>query len=238
MKKFLIGGAVAAAVLFGGAGVAATTQAVQSAPTAARGHNARMAKPATRADMQSQVAAAFAKLDANHDGFVSKQELDARRDLREQRIEQRVQRFDPSKTFDRMDANHDGKITTAEAEAARAQRSQGKASKPATAKATAVSGLFARADTNKDGAITRDEFNVVGQQMKARFEHAGTRGAERGARMFDAEDANKDGKVSLAEMQQAALSRFDRVDLNHDGTITPQERQQLRQTLKAQRKPS
>lgn len=234
MKKFLIGGAVAAAVLFGGAGVAATTQAVQPAPATPRGDHARMAKPATRADMQSQVATAFAKLDANHDGFVSKQELDARLNLREQRVE----RFDPSKIFDRIDANHDGKITTAEAEAARAQRSQGKAGKPAKAKATAVSGLFARADTNKDGAITRAEFDVVGQQMKTRFEHAGTRGAERGARMFDAEDANKDGKVSLAEMQQAALSRFDRLDLNHDGTITPQERQQLRQTLKAQRKPS
>jgi Ca2+-binding EF-hand superfamily protein len=54
-------------------------------------------------------------------------------------------------------------------------------------------------------------------------------------RMFDREDTNKDGKVTLTEMQQAALAQFDRIDLNHDGTITPQERQQARAQFKAQR---
>jgi hypothetical protein len=53
--------------------------------------------------------------------------------------------------------------------------------------------------------------------------------------MFDRSDADKDGRVSLAEMQQAALARFDRADLNHDGTITPDERQQARQLFKAKR---
>ena len=57
-------------------------------------------------------------------------------------------------------------------------------------------------------------------------------------RMFDAADTNKDGKVSLAEEQQLALSHFDRMDLNHDGTITPAERQQARKQFRAQRKPS
>ena len=42
-------------------------------------------------------------------------------------------------------------------------------------------------------------------------------------------DANKDGRVSLAEAQTAALAHFDRADLNHDGKITPDERQQMRQ---------
>jgi Ca2+-binding EF-hand superfamily protein len=54
--------------------------------------------------------------------------------------------------------------------------------------------------------------------------------------MFDMADVNKDGKVSLAEMQQAALAHFDRADLNHDGTLTPDERKQARQQLKAQHK--
>ena len=56
--------------------------------------------------------------------------------------------------------------------------------------------------------------------------------------MFDMADSNKDGRVSLAEMQQQALAHFDRADLNHDGKLTPEERQQARQLLKGQRKPS
>jgi len=54
-------------------------------------------------------------------------------------------------------------------------------------------------------------------------------------RMFERADADKDGRVSLPEMQQAALARFDRADLNRDGTITPDERQQARQLFKAKR---
>ena len=48
-------------------------------------------------------------------------------------------------------------------------------------------------------------------------------------------DFNKDGRVTLAEAQQAALQRFDRIDLNRDGKLTPEERQQARQQLRAQR---
>jgi Ca2+-binding EF-hand superfamily protein len=57
------------------------------------------------------------------------------------------------------------------------------------------------------------------------------------SRMFDTSDTNKDGRITLAEMQQAALVRFDRFDLNHDGTISPQERQQAHQLFKGQKKP-
>ena len=55
-------------------------------------------------------------------------------------------------------------------------------------------------------------------------------------RFFAKTDANKDKRVSLAEMQQIALAQFDRLDLNHDGTITPQERQQARQAMIARGK--
>jgi len=76
--------------------------------------------------------------------------------------------------------------------------------------------------------ITRAEFDVLGQQMKARMEQAAVSRGGMASHMFDAADANKDGKVSLAEMQQVTLARFDRVDLNHDGKITPDERKQAR----------
>jgi len=48
---------------------------------------------------------------------------------------------------------------------------------------------------------------------------------------------NKDGRVTLAEMQQSALAQFDRMDLNHDGTVTAEERQQSRQLFRSKRKP-
>ena len=114
---------------------------------------------------------------------------------------------------------------------------QAKGGKPAEAHATAFGGLFARADTNKDGVITRAEFDTLGQQMKARVERAGMSRGGMESRMFDTSDTNKDGRITLAEMQQAALARFDRFDLNHDGTISPQERQQAHQLFKGQKKP-
>jgi Ca2+-binding EF-hand superfamily protein len=227
MNKILAFGA-AAAVFAGGAAFA---QAVQPAAPA---QHPRVMKTATRADLQARIAAAFAKLDTNHDGFITKDELSAREAQREQKLQQRAAKFDPSKIFDRLDLNHDGKITTAEAEAARAQHVQAKGGQPAKAHAAAFGSLFAKADTNKDGVITRAEFDVVGQQMKARINHAaqGRGGVE--TRLFDTTDANKDGRISLAEMQQAALARFDKMDLNHDGKITPDERKQARELFKAQ----
>jgi Ca2+-binding EF-hand superfamily protein len=53
-------------------------------------------------------------------------------------------------------------------------------------------------------------------------------------RMFAKADTNKDGKISLAEMQQSALGRFDRMDANHDGKVSLQERREMRQAKKAQ----
>src|SRR5690349_14751307 len=87
---------------------------------------------------------------------------------------------------------------------------------------TRTAAMFARLDTNHDNVLSRAEFDAVGQQLKARMEHASVARGGMAARMFDRADANKDGRVTLAEMQQAALAQFDRADLNHDGTITPE----------------
>lgn len=231
MKKFLIGGAVAASILACGAAAAATVQTAKAAPAAAQ---PRAAKTATRADVQSRVASMFAKLDANHDGFIAKDELNAVEARREQRIEKRADRFDPAKVFAKIDLNKDGKITTAEAETARSQHAKGKPGQPAEAHAAAFGGLFAKADANKDNVITRAEFDTMGQQVKARIEHGATAREGMAERMLAKSDTNKDGKISLAEMQQSALSRFDRMDLNHDGKLNPQERQQLRQAKMGQ----
>jgi Ca2+-binding EF-hand superfamily protein len=233
MKKLLFGGAAAAALLATGAAFAtAAPQPGQQAPRAERAM-----KTEARTDVPAHVQRMFARLDANHDGFITKAEVDAVQGQFAQKAAKRAQRFDGDKMFDRLDANRDGKITTAEAEAARSARVAAKGGQPAQAHAAGVSRLFARADANKDGAITRAEFDALAGQMKARMEKAGMNHGM-GGRMFETADVNKDGRVSLAEARQVALQHFDRADLNHDGQLTPQERQQSRQQLGAQRRPS
>lgn len=231
MNKYLAGGAATAALLIG---MAAIAQTVQPTPAAPGSRHARMMQPQTRAQVQARVQAMFAKLDTNHDGFITKDELAAVEAQRQQKMEQRAERFDPSKMFDRLDLNHDGKITEAEVEAARSQHAEAKGGQSARAQATSFHGLFARADTNHDGVITRDEFNAIGQQIRARMEKASMARGGMATRMFGRADTNKDGRVSLQEMENAALAQFDRIDTNHDGTISPQERQQARQLFKAQ----
>lgn len=232
MMKFVLISTAAAAIVSGGGALAQAAQPMAGVAN----HRAHMPKAITRADVQARVGKVFARLDTNRDGFITKEELSALDAQREQRIERRAEHFDPAKAFARLDLNHDGKITAAEAQAARAQHAESKAGEPAKAQATAIGGLFARADTNKDGVITRAEFDAMGEQIKARMEHAGAKRGDAETRMFLMADTNKDGRISLAEMQQAALARFSSADLNHDGTISPEERQQARKLLKGQLK--
>lgn len=226
MTKRLIGGLIAVAFA---ASLPALAQPVAGSqpPRAAQA-------PKSRADVQAAVARRFARIDANHDGFVSKAEAEAlqtKRDERhEQRADKRAARFDPAKLFARLDSNHDGNITRAEAEAARTARMAAKG-KPAAAHAMAFGRLFARADKNSDGIISRAEFDAAPPEGGMR--NAGMKGG----RMFEMGDSNKDGRVSLAEAQHAALSHFDRFDRNHDGRLTPEERSQGRDQLRARRTP-
>lgn len=99
-----------------------------------------------------------------------------------------------------------------------------------------IAQMFARLDTNHDGAIVKEEVEA------ARAQFAGApRGPDKGkgmhggfvGRIIDMADTNKDGRVTLAEAQQAALQHFDRADLNHDGILTPEERSQSRQQMRA-----
>jgi hypothetical protein len=238
MKKFLIAGAAMAIAT--AAYAQASQPGSQSAPQAGQHRQPGFKnKPETRADVSAHVQKMFAKLDTNHDGYITKAEIDAMEAQNKQKFEQRAASFDPNKMFDRLDTNRDGKITQAEADAAHAQRMQAKGGQTAAAPdAHAGQKLFARVDSNKDGVITKAEFDASTSQMKAHMQQAEMSRGGMADHMFDAADTNHDGKVSLAEMQAATLQRFDKIDLNHDGTVTPQERQQAHQQLRAQHKPS
>lgn len=224
MKRIIWLGAAAALVLPGSAAIG------QTAPRPAHSFSYhRASKPQTRAEAQARVAKTFARLDTNHDGYITEAEVQAVDAARAQKRQARAEKFDPSKIFDRFDRDHDGKITVAEAAARRGRRA---ASAPS--QATGFTGMFARADANKDGVVTRAEFESTGEQLRARMQHlAAARGGA--SRLFANADSNKDGRISEAELEQDVLARFDRMDLNHDGTVTPEERQQSRQLFRTHR---
>lgn len=143
--------------------------------------------------------------------------------------------------FAKLDANRDGYVTTAELDAQKAQHA-GKMHQRVEQRGAKA---FERLDANKDGQISRQEWDS-GRQMRVEhramigqfgMRHAGMRGGF-GSHMLAMADLNKDGRVTLAEAQQAALAHFDSADLNRDGRLTPEERRQVRQQMRVQRRPS
>lgn len=131
---------------------------------------------------------AILRADANKDGAVTFDEFAARsRQFLVRRVEVE---------FKALDADHDGKLTKAEVDAARG--------KPM---------LLLIADADKDGVVTKDEL------AKA----FASRGGQVTDRVFEALDADKDGKIGAAEWQAAGERRFARLDRNKDGAVTADE---------------
>lgn len=135
-------------------------------------------------------------------------------------------------TFSRVDANRDGFVTQPEAEASRAAARAGRQEQRSERR----DARFAKLDANKDGAISRAEFDAPrGDRAGKRAERREARGERRahrggqgfvrfGGKAFERFDGNKDGRVSLQEATEQALTRFDRIDANRDGTISADER--------------
>src|SRR5215213_1557793 len=100
MKKIFFAGAVLAAL------------AATSAPAQRDGEGrGRFAQPQTRAAVQAQVQARFARADSNRDGFVTRDEVRARAE----------DRFG-ARAFAAMDLDGDGRVAFAEAQRAALQR--------------------------------------------------------------------------------------------------------------------
>lgn len=101
-------------------------------------------------------------------------------------------------SFEEVDTNGDGKITRDEMQARAGAR-------------------FGEADSDGDGAISRDE--MVARAM-ARVE-------KRIDRMMDRMDADDDGKITEAEMQQMRGKRMERMikwmDKDGDGALSKEE---------------
>jgi hypothetical protein len=89
-----------------------------------------------------------------------------------------------------------------------------------------LSGRFDSIDTNKDGQLSRGEFHAW---KKA---HRGERYA-RAAERFKHADTDGDGAISRAEAEKHAprlARKFDQIDANKDGRLTQDELRAYRET--------
>lgn len=176
-----------------------------------------MAHPQTRADVQAHVQRMFARLDADHDGFVTKAEAEAAHGkmmgdghgkMAKPWAGKEHPMPDRAAMFDRLDSNKDGVIS----------RQEYLAAKPEIREHRVI--VMRNSDAGMPGGAMM-RMHAMGM----------------GGRMFDLADANHDGRVTLQEMTSAALQHFDMVDANHDGTLTPQERMQMHERMRAEHKP-
>jgi hypothetical protein len=261
MRTLLIGGAIAAIAV---ASVAAAAQPAPPpppgvAPGTAPAPLAALAPPEarqmhvqmmsnhmmTRGEVSGHVAKLFAKLDTNRDGFVTKQEVEAihskmmsaagRAGGIEKRLAERgVFMGDKGAMFDRLDTNHDGNIS----------RQEFTAGRPQVREERVMIMRGADGAPGAPGALPpMDGHPGLGMEMHMR--HMGGMRGMAGMRMgrggfgghlLEMADANRDGRVSLAEAQAAALAHFDKADVNHDGKITPDERGHGHQMMRIERR--
>ena len=96
---------------------------------------------------------------------------------------------------------------------------------------------FDRLDLDRNGNLTRAEFEQARAQLRERrSERRAERGERRGGRfMRNAHRAHamragrlfgEQGFITREQFQERALTRFDRQDVNRDGTVTVAERRQ------------
>ena len=239
MNKLLIGGAAAALVVAFAPSVAqpappppgvAQGTAPVAPPQRAREMHVMMMgdKVMTRAEVDQHIRKLFGRFDANHDGFITREEIASvgqhmmamHGDMRQRFAEHGMMMGDRGAVFDRLDANHDGSISRQEFMASQPRMREQRimimrrGDGPAAAGQPAMPGM---------GGM--HEMHMRGMGM-GRF----------GGHLFEMADANHDGRVSLQETEAAALSHFDRADLNHDGRLTPEERSQAHQVMREHRR--
>jgi EF-hand domain pair/EF hand len=187
---FLAGVALAAA-----AAQPAFAQSGAAQPTPARPTPARpgVDRVLTRADVQSRVQTRFARADADKDGFVTREEAQARRAEGRERLQAgRGERR--AALFARLDSNRDGALSREEFEAPRARMADGarngrgghRFAGRMGGRGGAMAGAgFARLDSDGDGRISLQEAQSAA------------------LRMFDRADANRDGAVTPDERRAA-----------------------------------
>lgn len=187
-----------------------------------------MPAPMSRTDLAAKLKAQFAEQDANKDGFVTREEVAAQREARMKAAMGRM--------FDAMDGNKDGSISRAEFDAHHASMRMDMPS-PGGPDAPAIM-MMHGGDGQQMETIMIPRLGAEGAKAPAPGMAAGAErrvivqtrimgsplGAMIGERTFKTADANKDEKLTEAEVSTAALAYFDRLDANKDGSLSAAER--------------
>lgn len=108
--------------------------------------------------------------------------------------------------FERLDADKDGKISLAELTTTRET-------------------WLAKVDTNRDGVATQEE---IAASMAAHRQ-------ERHQKLFERDDANKDGRLTRDETKMPA-AWFERADANEDGALTLAELNEAGKSFRGEKK--
>ena len=141
----------------------------------------------------------FEKVDTNQDGFIDKTEAAVAQ----------------AERFAKADADGNGILSQDEMKAHRmAKRAERRDKMGAKA--------FEKLDTNKDGSLSKEEFDAGmaarGERHKKRH---GKRAEKRFGKMMKRLDTNKDGGLSQEELNTGFVNRmFDRLDEDKDGRIS------------------
>jgi len=134
----------------------------------------------------------LSQADTNKDNAVTKAEFDAFRASRPGRGANWAR-----PTFEQLDKNGDGKIVASEVPAWSWQR-------------------LSQADTNKDNAVTKAEFEAFRASRPGR-------GANRARPTFEQLDKNGDGKIVASEVPSWIWQRLSQADTNKDNAVTKAE---------------
>jgi Ca2+-binding EF-hand superfamily protein len=145
----------------------------------------------------------FAQADANSDGEITKDELQA---AFARMREQAARAFNPEQVFARLDENSDGKLTKEEL----GERGQ----------------WALRADANSDGEISKDEFKAGAGRLQDAAR------AFNPEQLFARMDQNGDGKLQKDEVRGPLAERTAEVDGDKDGEISKEEFQAAAQRIR------
>ncbi|MEQ1490106.1 MAG: hypothetical protein ABL932_06100 [Terricaulis sp.] len=207
MRKVLLVAAGAAALAVSACGFA-QAQNGPPASNSARHHifqsDSNNDGVVTRAEFDSGRAAQFARLDADNNGQLAREEMRAERG--EHRGRRGGHRGGPGGGFEGPDANNDGNITRDEFLARPIQ-------------------MFDRLDANHDGVISaaeRPQRRAEDGERRGRGADDGP-GHERGGRPNP--DTDNNGTFSRAEFTAMGAHMFERLDANNDGRVTQEEAQ-------------
>ncbi len=203
MRKVLLAAAGAAVLAAGACGLA---QAQNGPPGDGARHgvfqsDANSDGVLTRAESDAGREATFARLDADRNGQLTREEMRAERGERGDRGRhgRRGGGRHGGPGFEGADANNDGNITREEFLARPTE-------------------MFNRIDANHDGVIQASE--------RPQRAERGERRAERPDRPN--RDADNNGTFSRAEFTAMGAGMFERLDVNNDGRVTQEEAQAAR----------